>query len=220
MNAQRCSLCFAFSSSTLRHFTLNPSPSLSCHLSQRHKHTLQWKCVCRAAERLSDLLSQPRVFACLWTSFSDTYSARGAWGVCSQCLGVCESWWGSDSCLMCVLSCQTTCTPAPPPSPTLPRQLSPQRFYLCADELWVRLVWKSYDVADDKITLEETLISTGDISNSITAWYPLLIMRNSLKLTLELLLESETIWVSFWSFKQRRWGDWHQVVTNRVEVYA
>lgn len=102
MNAQRCSLCFAFSSSTLRHFTLNPSPSLSCHPSQRHKHTLQWKCVCRAAERLSDLLSQPRVFACLWTSFSDTYSARGAWGVCSLCLGVCESWWGSDSCLMCV----------------------------------------------------------------------------------------------------------------------
>lgn len=30
-------------------------------------------------------------------------------------------------------------------------------------------MWKSYDVADDKITLEETLISTGDISNSITA---------------------------------------------------
>lgn len=30
-------------------------------------------------------------------------------------------------------------------------------------------MWKSYDVADGKITLEEILISTGDISNSIIA---------------------------------------------------
>lgn len=29
-------------------------------------------------------------------------------GVCSCYLGVCDGWWGSDACLMCVLSCQTT----------------------------------------------------------------------------------------------------------------
>lgn len=92
-----------------------------------------------------------------------------------------------------------------------------EKLWYCPSDTNTR---QQFHSPDDKITLEEILISTGDISNSITAWYPLLIMRNSLKLTLELLLESETIWVSFWSFKQRRWGDWHQVVTNRVEVYV
>lgn len=75
-------------------------------------------------------------FAFLWALFGATCSTKWAWGVRSCFLAVCESWWGSDGCLMCVLSCRRPHAQAPTPCA---KTAGSPKLYL-RPTLWVKLL--------------------------------------------------------------------------------
>ncbi len=121
-------------------------------------------------------------------------------GVCSCCLGVCEGWRGSDSCLMCVLSCHRPHARAP-----CAETAGSSRLYLRSDHLWVRfqLFWKfmiSHVWTDCSLTAPTTHRPAGKrwvtLPITSTVWSALWIIWAPSKLTLPARLESLNIWPS------------------------
>lgn len=153
---------------------------------------------CRAS--LSSFIITLCVCTFMSLFFGDTWSANRAWGVCSCCLGVCEGRWGSDSCLMCVLSCRRPHARAP-----CAEAAGSSRLYLRSDQLWVRLelFWKfmiSHVWTDCSLTAPMTNKPAGQYWATLpiasTVWSALWIIWALSKLTLSAQLESLNIWAS------------------------
>lgn len=136
-------------------------------------------------------------------------------GVCVLVFwGVCESWWGSNSCLMCVLSCRTPhARTLSPSSCAETRQLGPPAETLV----------KIHDIT--RVTRwwpDDTQTPWGGISALLSfpiasaVWSALLIIWTPSKLTLPfgrrycLLLLALLLIL----FSQRTRGDWHQLVRH------
>lgn len=132
-------------------------------------------------------------------------------GVCVLAFwGVCESWWGSNSCLMCVLSCRTPhARTLSPSSCAETRQLGPpaenSRYHTC-DLMAAR--WHTYPLGGISALLSFP-IASAICSALLIIWTPskltLPFGRRYCLLLLALL---------FIFFSQRPRGDWHQLVRH------